>query len=150
MWYCTATNESITCWKPRIMTRTSLNHEANKSQSAQNSNPRLAVRTVNHRLVVSTLEGTFLIPFHEIKHCSASGNYCRITLESGKEVLLSKTLKFVQQQLPARLFLRVHQSHLVNKDYVRFIGKDHLLLTCGSKIPVSRSKRSDIVNALMG
>jgi two-component system, LytTR family, response regulator len=132
------------------MAHATLKNGTDGANSPHQHNDRLAVRTINHRLVVSTLEGTFLIPFHEIKYCSASGNYCTVTLESGKEVLLSKTLKFVQQQLPSRLFIRVHQSHLVNKDYVRFIGKDHLLLACEAKIPVSRSRRSHAVSTLLG
>jgi two-component system LytT family response regulator len=132
------------------MAQSTIKNLKDRANSPRQPERRLAVRTVNHRLVVSTLKGTFLIPFHEIKFCAASGNYCIVALESGKEVLLSKTLKFVQKQLPPSLFLRVHQSYLVNKDYVRFIGKNHLLLACESKVPVSRSRRAHVIRTLLG
>jgi two-component system LytT family response regulator len=48
-------------------------------------------------------------------------------------------------------FLRTHQSHLINKDYIKeFIKSDggYLILSDSSNIPVSARKKTEIIHAL--
>ena len=98
-------------------------------------------------LNVFTLEGVEVIPVGEIIRCEADNNYTNIFLENGNRLCVSKTLKFIQDQLPSDLFLRVHSSHLVNIEVVRKICKvrgkgqgqgQGLILSDLTLIPVSR------------
>jgi two-component system LytT family response regulator len=58
----------------------------------------------------------------------------------GKEILVTKSLKELQELLPDNQFYRTHKSYLVNVHYIRkFIktNESYVLLKSGAKIPVS-------------
>jgi two-component system LytT family response regulator len=55
--------------------------------------------------------------------------------------------------LPTNSFLRIHQSHLVNINYIKSWLKEDggvLLLTNGDKVPVSRPNREKVRSVLEG
>jgi two-component system LytT family response regulator len=78
----------------------------------------------------------------DVAYCKADGNYCHVMLSNGDRVVLSKTLKWVEANLPEQKFVRVHASYLVQIDQIAQLGSDMVKLIAGTEIPVSRSKRS--------
>lgn len=94
------------------------------------------------RIAIPTNQGTLFVGINEISHCCAESNYTRMIYGKGQEVLISKSLGTIASVLPHEMFLRVHQSHLVNTEQVQSIHGDHLMLLSGRKIPISRSRRS--------
>ena len=86
-----------------------------------------------------------LIKLENISSFRSSGNYVYIHFNNGKQTLVSKPLKWVEEHLND-FFLRVHNSYIVNllevKSYL--ISENALLLIDGSTIPVSRSKKASI------
>jgi two-component system LytT family response regulator len=84
----------------------------------------------------------------ELVYCESDNNYTRFYLVDGDVVLVSKTLKSFEAQLPEDLFFRIHQSFIVNLDYVQsFVKKESLLiLTTGARLPVAQRKRSALLN----
>lgn len=98
-------------------------------------------------LVLSTIEGKEILNTKNILRVTSDSNYSRIFLEDGTNIYCSKTLKFIQQQLPATAFMRVHASHLVRLDAIRRIihqDSKHLILKDGQTIPISRKYASCI------
>lgn len=97
------------------------------------------------KLVYPTLKGFECIPWNEIQFLEADGNYTRIHT-TGRKIMISQTLKKVEDQLPARLFFRVHRSYMVNIHYIQayhsYSDSQYLLLENGDSIPVSRAIRS--------
>jgi len=86
-----------------------------------------------------------------IVRCEASNNYTYIFLQDGEKILIAKTLKEYADLLPPTEFLRTHQTHLVNRNYIKSWLKEDggiLLLTNGTTIPVSRMNRERIRTAL--
>lgn len=70
-----------------------------------------------------------------------------------KKILVAKTLKEYINLLPASDFIRTHQSHFVNRSYVKsWINDDgpKLLMIDGTKIPISRLNRERIKQFLQG
>jgi two-component system LytT family response regulator len=97
-----------------------------------------------HRIALPTAKETRFVSPHQIIRCESSNNYTYFFLESGEEILVSKPLFEFEPLLENYGFARTHQSHLVNKKYVRsFIKEDggYLLLENGSHLPVSRLKK---------
>ncbi len=92
-------------------------------------------------LAVKTMEGTYLIAQDEINRCSADNNYCLIYYGDDKELLSSKTLKAVLDQLDPSLFIRLHQSHVVKTSEIRLVQKDKVTLRNGDILPLSRAQR---------
>jgi DNA-binding LytR/AlgR family response regulator len=96
------------------------------------------VRKIAHKIILPVSNGVHVIPITDILHCKASGNYAVVILTTGKEIVVSKTLKWLIQLLPDSQFIRVHQSHLVRINAISFAGNDFVLLDGVIRIPVSR------------
>ena len=86
-----------------------------------------------------------------IIYCKADGNYTEIFLKEGKKEMVSKKLKTIEELFNNNMFFRVHNSFLVNIHYIKEFIKgegQYLVLENQMKIPVSRSKRSTLIDLL--
>jgi hypothetical protein len=104
------------------------------------------------RLPVQTGSGERLLEFAEIDCLEASRNYVSV-FTAEKEYLLRETLASLESRLSNRGFLRTHRSFLVNRERVAGIepasgGGQNIILKSGRKVPLSRSRRSEIRAAL--
>lgn len=90
----------------------------------------------------STQEGIFIIEIRDILFLRATGNYTEVHLNNGKMILISKTLKLIEELLPDAGFKRCHQSYVINLDEVVML-KDFILLTNDIEIPISRRKKNE-------
>ncbi len=94
------------------------------------------------RISVSTSQGTYVFHTDEITRLQANSNYTFIHFINRKPILISKVLKSYEELLSPMGFIRTHQSHLVNTQYIRFLDRQgNLEMQDASKIEVSRSKR---------
>ena len=103
------------------------------------------------RLSLHTSEKIIVIDIENIIRCKSDSNYTTFYLKNASKILVSKTLKYYSDILKEVNFLRVHQSHLVNKAYIKeFIKSDggYLILNDSSNIPVSARKKTEIIAAL--
>jgi len=108
-------------------------------------------QTVAPKIALPTLNETMYIKVNEIVRCEASGNYTTFCLERGETILVCRTLKEFADLLVLHEFVRTHQSHLVNLNYVKSYLKEDggtLLLNDQTKIPISRQNR-DAVRELL-
>jgi len=104
-----------------------------------------------HRIALTTLKETrFLFP-RQIIRCESDNNYSHFFLDNGEKLLVSRPIYEFEALLKDYGFIRCHQSHLVNKTYVKsWIREDggFLLLENGSTIPVSRNKKDSVLETL--
>ncbi len=79
----------------------------------------------------------------EIIYCESDGNYTNIYLDNGKKLLISQTLKKVEEKLPEDTFYRIHNSFIINLNQVReYLKNDgYVVLMNEKKIPVSRNRK---------
>ena len=101
--------------------------------------------SANQKLIIKTLEQTYVLSIKDIVRCEASLNYTFFYLKDGKRILSSKTLKEYDLFLPSSIFIRVHQSHLVNLNYIKAFANNGKLQLSNSEdeIPVSIRKRKE-------
>ena len=105
-----------------------------------------------NKIALPTETGFELVKTNAILYCEADSNYCKIVCLDGKKIILSKTLKFIEELLPTSVFQRIHKSYLVNLNYVtRFNKTNELLveLSNGQTLPVSIRKKEDFINAII-
>ncbi|NOR87403.1 MAG: DNA-binding response regulator, partial [Bacteroidales bacterium] len=79
-----------------------------------------------------------------IIRCEADKGYTEFYLRNGKKILVSKGLKDYDDLLSDFNFIRTHQSHLINLDYIDSFEKSdggYILMTDGSTVPVSSRKK---------
>jgi two-component system LytT family response regulator len=94
---------------------------------------------------------TRFVNVSSIVRCKADNNYTEIYLQSGEIWLISKTLKEYDELLTPQGFLRVHQSHLINRSYIARIKKGlnaSLILKDGTEIPIARQKKNRMMQQI--
>jgi two-component system LytT family response regulator len=104
-----------------------------------------------NRIALPTENGFEIIKSSAVLYCEANSNYCRVICLDGRIIILSKTLKHIEQILPLKIFQRIHKSYLVNLNYVSRFNKTNVLeieLTNGEKLPVSIRKKEEFMNAI--
>ena len=114
-------------------------------------NENLQSKKVLKRIILHTSDHLQLVSVSDIIRAEADSNYTSFSLSDGKHVLVSRTIKEFESLLSGSGMIRVHQSHLVNINYIdRFVKKDggYLLLKEGTKIPVSPNLKKQVLQAL--
>lgn len=100
------------------------------------------------RLAISSQDGLQIIDTNEIIHCESESNYTKIFLRNGQKIIVSRTLKDLEELLDAEKFFRLHHSHLVNlrsvRRYLRGEGGE-VILENGAQLPVARSKKDEFL-----
>jgi DNA-binding LytR/AlgR family response regulator len=86
------------------------------------------------------------VNIQDILYIEAERNYCRIYSKT-KEYLLVMTLKDMDEKLPAKHFLRVHRSFIVNLSQINEISTSHIVIQ-KKAIPISRSLKDELLNRL--
>jgi two-component system, LytTR family, response regulator len=113
------------------------------------------IKEDNHptKIALQQQKETRYITLTDIIRCEADNTYTFFYLQTGERILVSKGLKEYADILPTNSFLRIHQSHLVNINYVKSWLKEDggvLLLNNGDKVPVSRPNREKVRSVLEG
>jgi two-component system, LytTR family, response regulator len=70
------------------------------------------------KIALPSQEGLIFLPVSEIVRCEASGSYTHIFKTDKKKLLVSRRMSEYEELLPASLFFRIHQSHIINLDHV--------------------------------
>lgn len=103
------------------------------------------------QIALSSWQETRFVKTSEIIRCESSNNYTTFFLTDGSALVVSKPIYEYDDLLSSHGFLRCHQSHLVNKTFIKSWKKDVgdvLLLTNGTQVPISRGKKDAIKKAL--
>ena len=91
------------------------------------------------------------IEVERIIRCEADSNYTKVFLNNGKELLLTKTLKTLEQMLSDHKFLRVHKSHLINPSHVSSFEKTEggkIYMSDGTDIHVTKFSKKEFFQEL--
>jgi two-component system LytT family response regulator len=105
-----------------------------------------------NRIVVKSRKEIRIIPVDQIHYLEAQDDYVMIYLEKEK-FLKQKTMKFFEDRLPPKDFIRVHRSYIVRMDKISRIepyekSTSLILLKDGRQIPASRSGLSKLKGIL--
>ena len=102
------------------------------------------------KISISTSDKIHLIEVDNIIRCESDNYYTIIYFKDGTNLLVSKTLKEMEQKLEEYDFVRTHKSHLVNMRCIMNFIKDEMmvLLTDGVKVPVSKRKKEKILEVI--
>src|SRR5436190_5942671 len=70
--------------------------------------------SATNKIALPTLEGLQMVPIESIIVCEADDNYTTLKLKSNKKIVVSCTLKTIEELLEDHSFVRVHRPNLVN------------------------------------
>jgi two-component system LytT family response regulator len=108
-------------------------------------------KRVMKRIILRTADALQLISVSDIIRAEAESNYTHFHLAGGKHIMVSRTIKEYEAMLSGSGLIRVHQSHIVNLNYIdKFIKRDggYILLKNGSTVPVSSNLKEKVLQAI--
>jgi two-component system, LytTR family, response regulator len=100
------------------------------------------------KIALPTLEGYELVLAAQIVRCESDGNYTMVYFKNGQKLLVSKTLKDIEELLAGHHFFRVHHSHLINLNEInRYIKGDggYVVMSDNANVNVARSKKDALL-----
>jgi len=103
------------------------------------------------KLAISSQELTEFVDIDSIVRLEAAGSYTNVFLSDGNKILATRILKDFEMLLDEDCFVRVHNSHLININYLqKFIKKDGytVILQDGSKVPIAVRRKDDFEKIL--
>ncbi len=110
-------------------------------------------RSQEDKIAIPTLDGIEFIPIKNIMHIESKSNYSKIFLIENKSIMVTKILKDFEEMLLPYNFYRIHNSHLVNVNYIqKYIRSDggHVMLQDGTLIDISRRKKEEFLKMIGG
>jgi two-component system, LytTR family, response regulator len=104
----------------------------------------------NKKIILKSSDKINIISVNEIIRCESKNNYTQFILSDGLNILASTTLKEYEELLSAFGFVRIHQSHLINIDFINSYDKkkDLIHMKDGSNIPISARKKDGLMEIL--
>ena len=130
---------------------------AEKQLASKDEQLALLRTTIRHpdqlpdRISLHTQDKIQIVMIDDIVRCEAADNNTWFFLKGGEKILVTRTLKQFDQMLEKHQFIRVHQSHLVNINFLHeYIKRDggYLKLKNGDQIPVALRKKQEVMELL--
>lgn len=105
-----------------------------------------------NKVAMPTMEGLHMIPVDTIISCESDSNYTILQLKNNKKLVVSRTLKEIEELLEEHSFVRVHRCYLANlnevEKYVKGEG-GYLVMSDGTTIDVARNKKELLMRKLL-
>jgi two-component system, LytTR family, response regulator len=98
------------------------------------------------KIALTTHDSYVFVDVADMIYCESERNYTRVFLASGKNIIVAKTLKLVEELIASNNFFRAHHSYLINMNNIKqFIKEDggQIVMKNDAKIPLSRGKRDE-------
>ncbi|HMK03426.1 MAG TPA: LytTR family DNA-binding domain-containing protein [Ferruginibacter sp.] len=109
--------------------------------------------TYEKRLAIATANGYIFIDINEIVRLESHSNYTHFYFKDGKKMISSHTLGYYEDLLPEEKFCRIHNSHLVNIDFIDRYTKGGvggtIVMKDGMELGVSQRKKEIVVRQLI-
>ncbi len=125
--------------------------EGSSLQHISNLLKNIRKPSAEQKIALPQREGYEFIDVSSIMYCEAEGAYTKIFIRDKKPMLISRTLGDVEELLPPDIFQRIHNSTLINVNYVsQFLRSDggYVVLTNGEKLSVSKAKKEMLMARL--
>ena len=112
---------------------------ANKAKSWFDNHPQKPdeARSEKDFLFIKSDYKVLRINFSDIIYIEGMSEYIKIHLANSKPVMTLLSMKFIEEQLPADRFMRVHRSYIVNLSKISVIERNRIIFDGKVYIPVS-------------
>ncbi len=115
--------------------------------------PALLGSVVSDRQIALPVnDGLAVLHLDDILYCSSEDNYTEVYVRGEKKPqLISRSLSSFGRFLAPQGFVRIHQSHLVNRKHIkRYIKGEggEVVMIDGCTLPVSRRQKAELMEAL--
>ncbi len=106
------------------------------------------VRSTGNKIALPTNDGLEFIKIIDILRIESSSCYSKVFFVNGKMLLVTRLLKDFEEILGPYRFFRVHNSHLINLQYIqKFVRADggQIIMENGDTIGISRRRKDEFL-----
>ncbi len=103
------------------------------------------------KIALPAKQGVILVPIPDIIRCEARREYTSFIIKNMEKIISSKNIKENEELLPDDTFFRVHNSHLVNLNYIRVYHRGrggHVEMEDGTMIEVATRRKEELLARL--
>lgn len=111
----------------------------------------LKEKTNQTRIALPTMTGFLFVAIQDIVRCESDNTYTTFYMSDKRKLIVSKTLKDCEQLLLDYRFFRVHNSHLINLDFIAEYIKGEggsVKMSDGSHVDVSRRRKEEFLRMI--
>ena len=104
------------------------------------------------KMAVPTLTGLIFVAIRDITRFEAKGSYTTIYLNNAEQIMATRNIKEYEELLPAVIFCRVHNSHIINLHKIQKYHKGrggYVIMEDGSSIEVASRRREEFLRRLL-
>jgi two-component system, LytTR family, response regulator len=105
-------------------------------------------KSPGNKIALPTNDGLEFIKIIDILRIESSSCYSKVFFVNGKMLLVTRLLKDFEEILAPYRFFRVHNSHLINLQYIqKFVRADggHIIMENGDIIGISRRRKEEFL-----
>jgi two-component system LytT family response regulator len=104
-----------------------------------------------NKIAIPGHDGIRFIKVDEIIYLEANVNYTHIYATESNKYIVSRTIKDFEEILPPETFIRIHNSYIINKDYLeKYIRGEggQVELSNGAVLDVSKRKKAEFLKSI--
>jgi len=104
--------------------------------------------TQEKKISIHHADGIHLVNPEHIIRCESDGSYSRIVMQEQKTMMVSKNLKELEELINAANFFRIHKSHLINLNHIKFVSRQDggdVVMSDDSTVPIFRTVKQDFL-----
>jgi two-component system LytT family response regulator len=104
------------------------------------------------KIAVPTINGLTFVFLKDILRIESKGSYSTIILMDRRQIVTTRSIKEYEELLPGSIFYRVHNSHIVNLNWVQSYHKGrggYVIMEDNSSIEVAIRRREEFLRKLL-
>jgi two-component system, LytTR family, response regulator len=101
------------------------------------------------KIAIPTSDGIVFLNVDAIIRCEANGSYTTIYSNDNQKMVTSKGIKDYEDMLPATIFCRIHNSHLINLNRIKKYHKGrggYVVMEDGTSIEVASRRKEEFLS----
>ncbi len=105
---------------------------------------------LDRKIILNAGSKLHFVEIKNIIRAEAQENFCKVIIKENEKILVSKSMKELEEMLVPSGFFRVHHSHLINLRQIGTFDKSQgeIVLNNKEKVPVSTRRRDSFMKAL--
>jgi len=105
---------------------------------------------INQKVAFPTMDGYQMEKLNDILYCEGDVNYTKVHLFDKRTIMVSRTLKEIEELLSCQYFYRIHKSFVVNLNYIKSYSRSEngIHLDNNELLPVSSRKNDEFLSVL--
>ncbi len=98
----------------------------------------------NNYVIIDRIDGCKQkIKIIDIQYICSEGIYTILYMDTGENIVVRKSLKEWEKELPKIMFIRIHRSYIINLKYVKKIS-EYIWLKNGQKLKISHGRVKEV------